>query len=263
MHITFKSIQWFQHFFRCCRKQWLRDKLEIQAQQRRNCWGHDFVDREIMKVEVARPGRIIRNFHGLEWTFTPLARSDVAFMDMSLSIENDRVESTLYEKKLALYLYIPPNSAHPPGVTAGLVMGNVLRIMQLCTKKQDIQSRLDDFLGRMLNRGHQLSTLLPLFDKAVNNANNYLSRSDDEKLALAEKAASREKSIPPCPIPSGQPTSKHNPTSLARDGSRTTRYETVESNDKYWRGGGSSGQTHHCKSSCTKPWQSFVLSKHC
>jgi hypothetical protein len=127
----------------------------------------------------------VGNFHGLEWTFTPLARSDVAFMDMSLSIENDRVESTLYEKKLALYLYIPPNSAHPPGVTAGLVMGNVLRIMQLCTKKQDIQSRLDDFLGRLLNRGHQLSTLLPLFDKAVNNANNYLSRSDDEKLALA------------------------------------------------------------------------------
>ena len=69
----------------------------------------------------------VGNFHGLEWTFTPLVRSDVAFMNMSLSIEGDWVESTLYEKKLALYLYIPPSSAHPPGVTAGLVMGNILR----------------------------------------------------------------------------------------------------------------------------------------
>ena len=31
----------------------------------------------------------VGNFHGLEWTFTPLARSDVAFMNMSLSIEGD------------------------------------------------------------------------------------------------------------------------------------------------------------------------------
>ena len=80
-----------------------------------------------------------------------LACSDVSLMDTSLSIEGDRVWSILYEKKLALYLYILPSSAHPPGVTAGLVMGNILRIMQLCTKKQDIQARLDDFLSRLLN----------------------------------------------------------------------------------------------------------------
>lgn len=138
---------------------------------------------------------IVGSFHGLEWSFTKRSRSGVVFMDMSLSIENGRVESTLYEKKLALYLYIPPASAHPPGVTAGLVMGNVLRILQLCTREADLQQHLDAFFYRMLDRGHQQQTLLPLFNKAIQNAQRYLSKSEDERLAAKKQrsaAAARQ-----------------------------------------------------------------------
>lgn len=128
---------------------------------------------------------VVNNFHGLEWEFTKLSKKDVIFMDMSLSIIDGRVESTLYEKPLALYLYIPPHSAHPPGVLAGLVMGNVLRFFLLCTVKSDIQVKLDEFYARLLNRGHQPSTLLPLFDKAISNAASYIEKSDEDKKAAA------------------------------------------------------------------------------
>jgi len=85
---------------------------------------------------------------------------------------------------MATYLYITPTSEHPPGVTASLVMGNVLRIMQLCTDPADIDDKLEAFMDRLCSRGHQHSTLLPLFEKAIINATNYLSKSEASKLAV-------------------------------------------------------------------------------
>jgi len=132
---------------------------------------------------------VLNDFHGLKWKIEPLSKSGVAFMDMSLSIVNGKIHSTLYEKPMALHLYIPPSSAHPPGVLAGLVMGNVLRIFQICSVHEDREQRLNQFLERLLNRGHQESTLLPLFKKAIDNAIEYLSKSDEEKLAAKELKA--------------------------------------------------------------------------
>ena len=116
----------------------------------------------------------MNDFHGLKWTFTKPATLGIIFMDMSLSIKNNKIASTLYEKALATHLYITPTSAHSPGVTASLVMGNVLRIMQLCTDPADIDDKLEAFIDRLCSRGHQHAKLLPLFEKAITNATNYL-----------------------------------------------------------------------------------------
>ena len=67
-------------------------------------------------------------------------------MDMSLSIERGKITSIIYEKKLTLYLYIPPHAAHPPGILAGLIMGNTLRIHQLCTNEDNIVIKLESSL---------------------------------------------------------------------------------------------------------------------
>jgi len=121
--------------------------------------------------------------------------SNINNNNSELSIVGGKVESTIYEKKMALYLYIPPNSAHPPGVSVGLVMGQVLRIFQLCTRESDIDSKLDAFMNQLLDRGHQHSTLLPIFKKAISNAITYLSKSKEEiaaaKLEKAEAAKRR------------------------------------------------------------------------
>ncbi|EJK72424.1 hypothetical protein THAOC_06047, partial [Thalassiosira oceanica] len=85
------------------------------------------------------------------------------------------VEFKLFEKPLALHLYLPPHSCHPPGVIKGLVMGEVLRIFQLCSHDSDIDDYLSEFFRRLLDRGYQAESLCPLFIKAVANAENYLS----------------------------------------------------------------------------------------
>ena len=110
-------------------------------------------------------------------------------MDMRISIESGKYETFLYEKPLALHLYLPPHSAHPPGVITGLVMGNVLRIYQLCSREQDIEQELVSFYGHLRNRGYQDSTLSPLFDKAIANAVNYISTPESVRLKRKSDAA--------------------------------------------------------------------------
>ena len=69
--------------------------------------------------------RLVDDFHGLTWEFTPRGY-ECDFMDLTIRIEDSRIHTTLYEKKMNLYLYIPPHSADPPGVLTGLIMGNVI-----------------------------------------------------------------------------------------------------------------------------------------
>jgi hypothetical protein len=105
-------------------------------------------------------------------------------MDMTLTIVGDRITSTLYEKPLNLYLiYIPPHSAHAPGINAGLIFGGVLRIYQLCSCPNDAKQCLRIFYHRVLHQGYTPDTLIPLFVKASANALEYLSRSKEEAKA--------------------------------------------------------------------------------
>ena len=131
----------------------------------------------------------INDYHGLRWTFTPRAQS-VDFMDMIIQIQDCRILTDLFEKKLALYLYIPPHSAHPPGVLTGLIMGQVLRIFSLCSRIEDVKRHIKNFHSRLIRRGYSHSDLLPIFEKAAKNAEAFLRKP--EEVRLKEKRQKKE-----------------------------------------------------------------------
>ena len=106
------------------------------------------------------------NYVHLNWEHTPRSTS-VDFLDLTIYIKNNRVHTTLFEKKLNLYLYLPPHSAHPPGVLNGLIMGNMNRINTLCSNETDINSLTRAFYGRLIARGYKKDTLLPIFNKVI------------------------------------------------------------------------------------------------
>lgn len=105
------------------------------------------------------------NDYNLCWEVSDCLQS-VNFMDITVKIHNDCLQTTLYHKALNPYLYIPPHSAHPPGVLTGLVFGSVHRIYTLCSEVGDQQQLLNDFYRRLLVRGYKAPILLPLFRSA-------------------------------------------------------------------------------------------------
>ena len=73
---------------------------------------------------------------------------------MTITIREDQIVTSLYKKSMNLYLYIPPHSAHPPGVLTGLVSGKILRIHSLCRNQDDINLCMKQFYARILVCGY-------------------------------------------------------------------------------------------------------------
>eukprot|EP00804_Cyclotella_cryptica_P014636 CCRYP_012684-RC/>CCRYP_012684-RC protein AED:0.41 eAED:0.41 QI:0/-1/0/1/-1/0/1/0/217 len=121
----------------------------------------------------------MQQWHGLEWEFSGLSQS-CNYMDLTLTISGRTIQSTLFEKAQNLYLYLPPHSSHPRGPLQSLIFGNILRIHRLCSTPNEIQKHSRAFFRRLINRGHNSSTITPIFHKATHNARAYMQRTPDD-----------------------------------------------------------------------------------
>lgn len=106
---------------------------------------------------------------GLTWEVTD-GPDKVDFMDLTLSIDGDRIRSTLYEKPSNRHLYIPSHSAHPPGVINGIIHGMIRRIYTLCSDEQDCELRTSKFLDHLRARGYHREAIMPIVRTAVARA---------------------------------------------------------------------------------------------
>jgi hypothetical protein len=110
-------------------------------------------------------------FGKLKWTFTPLSKS-VDFLDLTLHVTRHGIETSLYEKPLNHYLYIPPHLAHIPGILRGLVFGMTDRIFCLTSHLHDQKIALCNLFLRLCNRGYSSTQLKPLFESALDRIKN-------------------------------------------------------------------------------------------
>lgn len=139
-------------------------------------WIHDD-DPSIDEANWTQFQAELNAFHGLTWEAEERTQS-MDYMDMIVTIGDDGMITTdLFEKEMNLYQYLPPFSSHPPGVMTGLVMGGVLRILQICSSRTDADRHICNFYRRLLDRGHPPMSLLPLFDRAVSNAESYIANN--------------------------------------------------------------------------------------
>jgi hypothetical protein len=118
----------------------------------------------------------------LKWDFSPRARS-VDFLDLTITITNGRIETCLFEKALNLYLYLPPHSAHPPGVVKGLIHGMLLRINRLTTHETARTTYIRRFYQRLRVRGYSRDLLLPLFETALSAMTTVPQPKSDDNAA--------------------------------------------------------------------------------
>ena len=125
----------------------------------------------------------MNSFGSLEWEFSEL-RKTIDFMDVRLTITPTGIKSTLYEKPMNLYIYLPPRSAHPPGVLPGLIIGMAKQIYALTTEQPDQIKSLRRLFLRLCNRGHDPPSLQPIFELAIKKEHKKtlaITDSDDKK----------------------------------------------------------------------------------
>ncbi len=102
----------------------------------------------------------------LRWEATTRTTS-IDFLDLTITICDNKLSTRLYEKALNLYLYLPPHSCHSPNMTRGIIQGMILRIFRLTSDNTYIQQCIQQFYDRLAARGFSRHFLLPIFQKTI------------------------------------------------------------------------------------------------
>ena len=137
----------------------------------------------------------VNSYHGLKWVFVEQSNSVNFMLDLTISINNGQISTKVFEKPMALHQYIPPSSAHPPGMTRGLVIGQTLRFHQLCSLKSDAHLQMRKLYKRLQASRHSRETLLPLFAKGLSNVRNFLAVPRNERLQSTNTRTPRHNTV--------------------------------------------------------------------
>ena len=122
----------------------------------------------------------MNNYPGLTWEFT--APTDkVDFMDLTISIKNGKISTSLFEKPLNLHLYIPLRSTHPPGLLPGIIHSTLFRIFTLCSDHNDRILCTKVFFKRLQAQGYKSDQIKPLFYNDIAHAQCYSGPTDMTK----------------------------------------------------------------------------------
>ena len=87
----------------------------------------------------------------LTWKTTSLLTT-ADFLDLTISINNEgNITTKTYQKEMNLYLYIPPHSAHPPGMLNSLLIGCLRRYWLQYTNIEDFKQISKQLVHQLLD----------------------------------------------------------------------------------------------------------------
>ena len=123
----------------------------------------------------------MNKFGNLHWEFSSLQFS-TTFLDLNITISSTSPSSTLYDppptnttisfstfqKPMNLYLYLPPHSTHPPGITCSLIYSLIRKYWIQNSLKEDFTSIIKSLFQRLIVRGHHSKRLYKLFIATAN-----------------------------------------------------------------------------------------------
>ncbi|CAN0121364.1 unnamed protein product, partial [Heterosigma akashiwo] len=89
------------------------------------------------------------------------------YMDIEVYPLGNRFGTMSYAKPLNLYLYLPPSSAHPPGLLKGHIFGHIKKLYMQNTESGNFRRFTLLFFERLMARGHSRDQLIRLFNQAL------------------------------------------------------------------------------------------------
>jgi hypothetical protein len=93
------------------------------------------------------------------------------FLDLNITLKENSLDLSTFQKPLNLYLYLPPLSAHPHSCLKGLIKGelNCYWWRNSVTNFQHLITKLVKWFNA---RGHSVSSLEPIFRQAAATLDN-------------------------------------------------------------------------------------------
>ena len=128
----------------------------------------------------------------LPWTITEPS-TELIFLDIkiSLNIKSGKITISTYEKEQNLHTYLPPYSAHAPGVLKRLIFGFVHCYWLHNKLITDYARMITKFVGCLKKWGHNLCTIKSLIMEAA----NYFERKMQNKKYMSNNKTLQKRQI--------------------------------------------------------------------
>ena len=134
--------------------------------------------------------RDVNKFGILTWEIDEPSTS-VDFLDLTISITQDgRLTTKTFQKAMNLYQYIPPHSAHPPGMMKGIVYGLLRNYYAQNSNKSDYIHMAVLLLRRLVARGWDrtyIKSLIQSADSRLRSAEAQSSTTPNDRRPLTNK----------------------------------------------------------------------------
>ncbi len=106
------------------------------------------------------------SFGILKWDITNPVKS-VNFLDLTITIENDRITTKTFQKPNNPYLYIPPHSSHAQGMINGIIFSLLRTYYKQNSKHSDFVYYASLLFKRHIMQGWDPATLKNIFASAL------------------------------------------------------------------------------------------------
>ena len=94
------------------------------------------------------------------------SETEIEFLDLSIKIEGGRLVTNLYVKPTNLQLFLDYFSNHPQHCKEGIIYSQALRIIERCTKPEDMEANLQILKQKLTDRNFPENLIEKKFRKA-------------------------------------------------------------------------------------------------
>ena len=110
------------------------------------------------------------------------SKDKIEFLDLEISIENGKLETDLYIKPSNLQLYLDYFSNHPDHCKIGLIYSLALRIVERCSKQENMNSHLKKLKEKLMLKNYPENVIMKQFEKAkIKDRKSLIYRQRPEK----------------------------------------------------------------------------------
>ena len=94
------------------------------------------------------------------------SKKNIEFLDLDIRIENGRIETNLFVKPTNLQLFLDYHSNHPQHCKEGIVFSQAIRLIERCSKPEDLKTNLKKLEEKLLDRNFPNTLISEKFEMA-------------------------------------------------------------------------------------------------
>ena len=91
------------------------------------------------------------------------SKTNIEFLDLEIRIENGRIETNLFVKPTNLQLFLDYYSNHPQHCKEGIVFSQAIRVIERCSKPEDMKTNLKNLEEKRLDRNFPIALISEKF----------------------------------------------------------------------------------------------------